>query len=404
VSIVTEYASSESSWPISTAPQVVAEVHRDLASVRAAWAELEEVAPASVYQTRAFLIPWLETIGRARKIEPFFIVARDRRGRVMALLPFGIERRGRWRRALFLGGKESNFNLGLFRPGVELSGQDLRMLLLAAAKALGPDAPHVYSLKNQPFEWEGVPNPFALLPHRLSPSFAYATRLGTSAESFLAAKLSKNARRRLRKKEARLAEMGPLALAASDSPGLRFKILDAFFSEKIARCEEQAIDADFSNPSVRDFFERLTRPTTTASSWLELYALMLGDRVIATYAGAAHRGQFSAMVNSFDTDPEIAKSSPGDLLLMKLIASQCEKGIAKFDLGIGEARYKKTYCEEAIPLFDVVIGLDASGQVYSALSSLSSRLKSTTKRSPHLFAALRGGKRVGARVWRALKR
>jgi CelD/BcsL family acetyltransferase involved in cellulose biosynthesis len=368
------------------------EIHREPAPVLDAWAELEGVAPASAYQTRAFLLPWLETLGAARKIEPLFITAKDQMDRVTALLCLGIERYGWFRCAAFLGGKESNFNLGLFRPDAGFEGADLMALLRAAASALGPEAPDLFLLKNQPFEWEGAQNPFARFAHRPSPSPAYATALASDAGAFLAVKLSKDARKKLRKKEARLSAMGPLALIGNDDREAAGKILDGFFAEKIARCEEQAIDCDFSNPAMRAFFDRLCRKEA-GKSWLELYGLTLGGRIIATYAGAVHRAHFSAMVNSFDADPEIAKSSPGDLLLMKLVARQCERGIASFDLGIGEARYKATYCDRVVPLFDVAIPLGVKGHLFALLQSLSSRLKLAIKQNPRVLARLRRWKR-----------
>lgn len=373
------------------------EIHREPAAVLAAWAELEAVAPASAYQTRDFLLAWLETLGAARKIAPLFVIAKDRQGEVLALLCLGIEQHGPLRCAVFLGGKESNFNLGLFRPGANFAAADLMALLRAAAAKLGTEAPDAFLLKNQPVEWEGVRNCFLLLKHRPSPSFAYATALHKDPEAFFAAKLGSRARKKLRKKEQRLATLGVVAATTNDRHSDGREILDAFFAEKIARCEEQAIDADFSTPAMRAFFERMSQ-ARAGKSWLELYALTFGGRIVATYAGALHRGQFSAMVNSFDTDPEIAKSSPGDLLLMKVLGRQCERGVALFDLGIGKARYKATYCDIVIPLFDVVVPLSLKGHLFAAYHLIVSQLKQTIKKNPQALARLRGWKRLAAHL------
>lgn len=395
MSTATEYLRSTGSQRplVEDPPRAFAkiEIHRDPTAVLEAWAELEAVAPASVYQTRAFLLPWLESLGAARKIEPLFITAKDQQNQVAVLLCLGVERYGWFRCAAFLGGKESNFNLGLFRPEIRLEAADLRALLRAASAALGPEAPDLFLLKNQPLEWENTQNPFALLPHRPSPSFAYATALSRDAPAFLASKLSKNARRRLRKKETRLSAMGPLALIGNDQNDTH-DILEGFFAEKIARCEQQAIDTDFPHPAMRAFFDRLNRQSA-GRPWLEVYGLTIGGRIIATYAGAVHRGHFSAMVNSFDADPKIAKSSPGDLLLMKLITRLCERGVASFDLGIGEARYKSTYCDLVVPLFDVAIPFGIKGHLFAAYQSLCSRVKLAVKQNPRVFATLRRWKR-----------
>ena len=60
-------------------------------------------------------------------------MARDEAGQPVALLPFARAARGPLRFAVFLGGKDSNFNLGLFRPGGAWSRDDVAALLAAAA-------------------------------------------------------------------------------------------------------------------------------------------------------------------------------------------------------------------------------------------------------------------------------
>lgn len=54
---------------------------------------------------------------------------------------------------------------------------------------------------------------------------------------------------------------------------------------------------------------------TAGNPAIELHALVTGNRIVAVYAGATHRGRFHAMINSFDPAPEIARTSPGDLLM-----------------------------------------------------------------------------------------
>jgi CelD/BcsL family acetyltransferase involved in cellulose biosynthesis len=396
VSSVAEFLSSPGARRISVEEERPArvfskvEVHRTLSSIEADWAELENCAPASVYQTRAFLRPWIETLGVARQIEPLFIVAKDAHGKTVALLCLGLQRRAWFRVAMFLGGKESNFNLGLFRPGARFRAADLRALLRQAAKAMGPDAPDIFILKNQPHQWSAWHNPFALMPHRRSASFAYATGLDADATAFLTSKLSKDTRKKLRKKEARLAEIGSLAVTTGDTSDERRQILDTFFIDKIRRCEEKGMTSDFAAAAMRKFFDRLSDQKTAAGhAWFELFGLMLDGRVIATYAGAAHRDRFSAMVNSFDNEGTIAKSSPGDLLLMKLIAAQCAKGRLSFDLGIGEARYKMTYCDTTVPLFDVVMPVSGAGYILAVRQAVCSRLKLAIKQRPKTFALFR---------------
>jgi CelD/BcsL family acetyltransferase involved in cellulose biosynthesis len=364
-------------------------VFRDPREVEAAWAELEARAPSSLYQTRAFLKPWMETLGAMRGIAPMFILGRDALGQPAVLLCLGIERHGPFRIGTFLGGKESNFNLGLCRPDVRLGAADLGGLLRAAATSMGAAGPHCFLLLNQPETWEGVGNPLAALPHQASPSFAYTTPLEPNGEKFVASKQSKDTRKKLRKKEARLAELGAVVALTNDTPDTARAIVGAFLRQKIARSEAQAYDADFATSAMQSFLEKLATPQGSDAPALEFHALTCGEKIVATYAGGTHRNHFSCLVNSFDADAEIAKSSPGDLLLMRLIANQCDKGRAGFDLGIGEARYKASYCDVTLPLFDTVFPIGIVGRIYGASIAARLRLKRTIKQNPQLFARLK---------------
>jgi CelD/BcsL family acetyltransferase involved in cellulose biosynthesis len=368
------------------------EVHSDPALVMKAWEELESIAPASIYQTRAFLMPWLETVGAKARLEPMFIIGRNAAGTALALLCLGILRRGPFRNAVFLGGKDSNANLGLFRPGFTYTRDDIFDLLRTATRALGSRAPDLFMLLDQPLEWEGVANPFTTFRHQKSPSYAHGTVLDVNADAFIESKLSKDTRKKLRKKESRLAASGELAHLRNDDPVLAHCILDVFFAQKTARCEEQNINAGFDDPAKQDFIERAFANAVNADGSqpaLELHALRAGERIVAVYGGGTHRGHFSGMFTSFDADPEIAKSSPGDLLLMKLIAAKCREGVQFFDLGIGEARYKAAFCDQTLPLIDVFVPMNFKGQLFAAFEATRLRLKRTIKQNPRTFALVR---------------
>ncbi|QAY95896.1 hypothetical protein CWB41_09275 [Methylovirgula ligni] len=381
------------SGAIGSRPFAAVEVFRDVAAVHDIWEELETAAPVSIYQTRAFLIPWIETLGTAQKIAPLFIAAKDRDGRPVLLLCLGIKTAGPLRIGRFLGEKATNFDMPLCRPGVVWTRADIEELLRAAAAKLGGAAPDVFALRDQPFEWSGFCNPLALLPHQPSPHVVLSTRLESDSGKFLASKLSGNARRQLRVKEARLAELlGPVELIANDTPARADAILTAFFAQRIVRFHDHDIDADFSDPAMQTFWTRLGRPAATAAA-VEFYALTAGGRIVATIAGATHAGCFSFAVNSIDTDPEIARTSPGVLLINKLIASQCQKGVAQFDCGPGEERYKLQYCDRRIELFDVFLPVRLRGHLFAALRTEGSRLKRALKRNPRLFETMRRLKR-----------
>ena len=378
--------------PVSERAFASVVVHRDAATILADWAWLEHEAPCSIYQTRAWLLPWIETLGRQAGITPLFALARDADDRPVALLCLGLTNFGPLTVARWLGGADANFAMPIMRPGPAWTRAETMRLLREISRVAGRGAPDAYLLQNQPFDWRGHRNPLALLRHQASPSAAYATALPIDADDLFRAKLSKDARKKLRKKEARLAAIGPVTHRLVATTDERARILDAFFAMRIARFRQQGLATQFETPAMRAFLEAASAPSGTG---IALHALLVGDRVVAVYGGAAHDGQWSGMINAFEADVAIARSSPGDLLLMRVIRASCESGARRFDLGIGEARYKVVLCDETVPLFDAFVPVTVAGYGLARLMAARQSIKRRLKGDARLFALI---KRMRARA------
>jgi CelD/BcsL family acetyltransferase involved in cellulose biosynthesis len=365
------------------------EVYENPADALPAWGELEAVAPASAYQTRKWLVPWIETIGRASGVRPMIVVAHGANDMPVALFPFGIVERGGVRLVNFLGGRDSNSNLGLIRPGTQLDRSDVVSLLHAAARKarVTPDA---FVLLNQPTSCEGVANPFALLAHQRSPSECHSTTLiPHDGARLVKERLSGDSRKKLRKKRKKLSEWGPVSHIVARTPDDVTRIVNAFFAQKLERFRQKNVASDFEAAETRQFILRTCLDGLgSGEPAVELHALAAGDRIVAVYAGTPHRGRFYAMINSFDTDPEIARTSPGDLLLMSMMEKMCERGYRAFDLGIGEARYKSSWCDRSEPLFDTLFPITLKGSAYVVLESARLRLKRYVKQNKWALTAV----------------
>ena len=357
------------------------DIHTNPDQADAAWAFLEDTAPGSIYQTRRFLRPWIEHVGLSQGIKPMLVVAHDAAGRPVVFLPFGIRRHGPVQVAEFLGGTDSNANLGLIHPEAELSATDLRSLLQAAAARSTP-CPDLFLLINQPEHWEGRSNPLDIFPHQMSASFLHSTELSADVRAFVASRIPGDKGKKLRKKEKKLASMGAVRHLQAGTPDEVRAILDVFFAQKAERFRRKGIDSDLTSVSSRAFIEAAALDgLATGQSSVELHGLYCGDRLVATYGGGAHRGHFHAMFNSFDLDEEIGKTSPGDLLLKALIEQKCTQGLGSFDLGIGEARYKNTWCPDSAPLFDSILALSVRGHAYMVTEKVRRHAKRWIKQS-----------------------
>ena len=125
----------------------------------------------------------LDFTGRKAAITPVFVIAYGADARPAALLCLGLQKRGPVKLATFLGGKDSNFNIGLIRAGQSWTTSDLRRLLVRATGELGRTAPDAFLFVNQPYTWGGADNPLAALPHQPSPSAAFGAICGRSIRS-----------------------------------------------------------------------------------------------------------------------------------------------------------------------------------------------------------------------------
>ena len=367
------------------------EVVDDPTQVLTAWRELSLEARGSFYQSERFVISWFAIFGSRRRAKPFFVVARDASNAPLAVLPLALFHFGPLRVAQFPGEKHSNYNLGLFRAGAELSAQDLKDLLRVAARA-APGGPHLYRLRSLPLAWRGAPNPLARLDHALAASRARAADLPQDGEAFLARRLSADARKKLRKKEKRLAALGELRYFRAAGAKEKAKVLDAFFAHKAGRPEFRLGQGEIG--ALRAFYGALAEGEGGA----ELHVLAVGDRIVAVLGAGANGGRLQGMFISYDPDPEIARSSPGEILLTHVLRDACARNFTAFDLGVGEARYKADFCDKVEELADALYAPTALGRLAQPIFALAAVAKRTIKANPKLFALaekIRRGRRPG---------
>jgi CelD/BcsL family acetyltransferase involved in cellulose biosynthesis len=140
------------------------------------------------------------------------------------------------------------------------------------------------------------------------------------------------------------------------------EIIAALIAQKSALLAAKGAAGIFDAPEMRDFLERACH-----AGAMEVQALRLSGRVIATYVGLAMDGRFSALANSYDMEGEIARCSPGDILLRAVMRDLVSRGFSYFDLGVGEARYKEAVCDETIALYDLVMPVTTRGALAAPL-------------------------------------
>ena len=353
-----------------------------------AWRELLAVAPASAYQRPEFVQAWFAAYGDALRVKPLIVVVFDASARPQALLPLCRAIAGRVRVARFVGGKESNFNLGLFRPGREWRVRDIEAILAAAARvAVG--RVDQFRLLNMPREWDGAPHPLAAAAQQDSPSFGHKTLLDGDFQTWFAAHFSGPSRKKLRKKAQRLTQFGAISHRIAQNPREVEAILDAFFAHKRSRARTSGRPDPYGD-GIGAAFLRAASGLDGADivSTLEIHALFAGDRIVGTFGGLRHRERLSGLFLSFDDATDVARTSPGELLVAELVRDGFDRGLRVLDLGVGEARYKSEFCETPEPLCDLVLGVSVRGRTSAFALRGALAVKRAIKQSPRLFAGL----------------
>lgn len=359
---------------------LIPEVFTGLAAAEGPWRALE--AMPGVVMTPYQRFDWVNAFATALPggARPCPILLRDADGRPRALLPLAVKREAGIRVARGIGGRHANYHMPVFASSeaAALPAEAYRQALALAGRRTGIDVIH---LVDQPRLWNGVANRLAEGP--ASPSDGYGLALAADPDAVLKRVLSGDARRKLRQKEKWLvAAHGPVAhrVAADEAEGEA--ILAAYLAQKAVRFAQAGIADPFADPAARLFLTQAHR-----AGALELHALQTETgRILATFIGAVDAHRFSGMLTSFDPDPSLARFSPGDLLLQSLIRDQALRGRLALDLGVGEARYKASVCDETIALVDAVLPVSLRGHAFGLAAEAGGRLKRRIKRDPRLWA------------------
>ncbi|KAA2244323.1 GNAT family N-acetyltransferase [Salinarimonas soli] len=365
------------------------EILASFAAAEPVWRDLDRAGLSSPYQR----YDWVAAHG-----EGSVLVMRDGDGRPLMLLPLAIERRAGVSVAIYPGGRHANFQLPALASGVALAPGEIERALVTAGRLLGAD---VLAFANVPRSWGGLANPLALPDRaRRNPSDAYLRTLHADPETTLGLAFGRETRKKLRKKERLLGERGSVTFGqVVDAAGVE-TVLATFLAQKAERMRMLGIPNPFASRETRGFIRRACLAgLDRGAPAIELYALRLDGRVIATFGGAGDATRLCGMFNSFDVSPDLERCSPGEVLLARLLRLQCERGRRMFDLGVGEARYKSALCDVVEPLSSVLVPVTARGRAYAGAAGALVGLARVAKRSDGAWRLV-GTARTFAARWR----
>jgi len=122
--------------------------------------------------------------------------------------------------------------------------------------------------------------------------------------------------------------------------------LDDFFAQHIGRWESTEWPSLFLKERHRKFYRRLIWEASDAG-WLRFTRVEWQGRAIAAHLGFCYNGSYLWYKPAFSID--LARHSPGEVLLRRLLLSAIDEQATTFDFGIGNEAFKQRFAT-AIPL------------------------------------------------------
>ncbi len=378
-----EHSMSTPATMLGDKPWASITAHEDFDALAPEWCALSDAGLATPYQSHGWISAYARTVAVARKERVYAVAVRGADGRLLAVLPLEILRRKLATVAGFVGDRHANYHMGVFDRdfAAGLTPELARHMLVDVAASIGGlDA---LCFVHQPQSWDGITNPLIALASTGSPSQAYWLALEQDGEVTLKRSMSAHARKKMRSKRNRFAEMGVSRTHRATTPDEIDKLLGDFLRQKSMRFKDMGLPDPFADAGVAQFLRQ-----GALAGAMELYGLELNGRNVSCYVGTTTKTRFSGMATSFEPDEDIARTSPGELLLLDLIAQQCERGLVALDLGVGEARYKSTICDNVDPLFDTFLPLTTRGKAHVAIAIAKRRTKAWIKQTPWALSAV----------------
>ena len=116
--------------------------------------------------------------------------------------------------------------------------------------------------------------------------------------------------------------------------------LDAFFAQHVERWAVTPSPSLFRDEAQKRFYRRLTA-AAAKTGWLRFTRLEWQGRTIAFHFGFNHHGTFLYYKPAFALD--LARRSPGSVLLRQLLLAALAEGAHTFDFGLGDEAFKSRF-------------------------------------------------------------
>ncbi|MAY63729.1 MAG: cellulose biosynthesis protein CelD [Rhizobiales bacterium] len=345
------------------------------------WRAMEAAPHVTLHQTYDWCRAWAAMPGVKTLV---VLVSLD--GRPAVLLPLEIVRRFGVRVARLIGTRHSNHNAPVYSARF-LEEADRAMMedLVETLRALNLPADVLALDKLRPMTGDR-PEPFLVFPSVTSQNPSFQLPLKNTFEATLAQINAKRRRKKFRPSERRLEPFGGYRRIEARDDASAERLLRAFFAQKSLRLAEQGLPDVFAEPGVHTVFGQLAGfADNDGKPVLTLHGIEIddgGEAKLLAIAGLTRKdGHVTCQFGSVD-DRTVPDASAGELLFYLMIEELNADGADVFDFGVGDQRYKRSWCPVETPHADVFLPLRGRGTLAAGVMAASVRAKRFVKTSP----------------------
>lgn len=363
-------------------------------SIEREWKALQSANTACIYQNYDWVRIACDTYEKNSSIH--IITARDKNG-LQLILPMAVE--GGWVKTIrWIGSAHANICSGLYSESfLQSSNKNLmRKILKIVSKSIGGIV--LSKLVNQPKTLKSYPNPMASLPQQISINKMYDMDLRDGLDAILDEGNGKRKRKLWRKQNRIVDSMGGYELVIPNTEESMIEALDEFIIMKTQRLKELGVREVFSDQNTIDFFYSLAKePPLKEGRLFQIFQLKIAGKTRAMYALGMNAKYCQAYVNAVAYD-EFSEHSPGEMILYAMISHLINEGYEKLDLGVGEERYKRSWCPNINELFNTTLPLSTSAIPFSYGLRFMNSVKRYLRNNPNLWLKLKKLRKAKAQI------
>ncbi len=348
------------------------------------WRSLEAKGHAFVFQTFDWQATYYQTLGCKHLSNLCLVIVKATDDRPLMLLPLGIVRRRFSRVLIWLGGKLTDYNGPLLANDASDHFDQRRTARLWQQICRVLPKFDYTDFQRQPAHIGDQQNPFWQLGTSGNPVSGWQSSLSLDWNAYYRQKRGVETRRKDRKKEAKLAEHGPIHFKIAQTEEEIDAILETLAAQKLASYAQKGITGVFLDPASIDFIRSFTQ-ARCESGLVVLACLKVRDEIIAAQWGVIQEAHFYCLVLSRDHG-RFARYSPGNILLRRLLEWCCAREIKTFDFTYGNEAFKSHWCDSKVELCDSFLSATLRGSVMVCGIRLIHSIRHLARRSSHVYA------------------